>query len=158
VERGFGLGEARLFFFLGNCRVWLGIDALFLLAAKPSGGIDIYFGEWSRRVFLGGAGAAVRDQAFDGHDHGEGFDLAGDAATGHLGAHLRDFPEAIQNLFAAQILPALSLRFLIEDLFGDEVTDFVFWHTWLLGVEKDCFAAQEIRRERIKNPAGAGWW
>jgi hypothetical protein len=154
VGRCFGLGEVRLLFFLGNCRVWLGIDALLLLVAKPhgrpgraSGGIDIHFRKWRRWFLLGGAGAAVRDQAFYGHDHGEGLDLAGDAATGHFGAHFRDFPEAVQDLFAAQF-PSESLRFLLEDLFGGEVTDFVFWHRWLLGVEKVCFATQGRRRER----------
>jgi hypothetical protein len=110
VERGFGLGEARLVFVLHKCGVWLGVDVLLLLAAKPCGGIDIRLGERRGGFLLGGAGATVRDQAFDGHDHGEGLDLAGDAAAGHLGAHFGDLPKAVQDLFAAQFLPALSLH------------------------------------------------
>jgi hypothetical protein len=114
VGSGFGLGEARLFFC--KCRVWLGVDVLLLLAPGPGGGIDFRAGEWRGGFVLGGAGATVGDQAFDGHDHGDGLDLAGDAAAGYFGAQFGDFPETIQDLFAALFQPAPSFRFLIEEL------------------------------------------
>jgi len=53
---------------------------------------------------------------FYGHDHGEGLDLAGNAAAGHFGGELGDFPEAVQDLFAALFLPALSVWFLLDEL------------------------------------------
>jgi hypothetical protein len=107
---GFGLGGTKLVFFLRRCGVWLGVDGFLLLLAKPSGFIDIGFGERRGGFVLGGGGATVRDQAFDGHDHGEGFDLAGNAVACHFGAQFGDFPEAVQDLFAALFVLAQSLR------------------------------------------------
>ena len=40
AESGFGLGEARLIFFLRKCRVWRGIDCFPLLLVKPRGAIN----------------------------------------------------------------------------------------------------------------------
>ena len=109
---GFGLGEARVVFFLGNCRAWLGVGGFPLLPAKPGGGIDFRVGGRRGGFFLGGAGATIRDQALHGNDHREGLDLAGNAAAGHFGAQVGDFPEAGQDLFAAQVQSTLSLGFL----------------------------------------------
>jgi hypothetical protein len=181
VERAFGLGEARLVFFLRKCGVWLGVDVLLLLAAKPHGrpgracgGIDIHLGERRGGFLLGGAGATVRDQAFDGHDHGEGLDLAGDAATGKFGAHFGDLPEAIQDLFAAQFLPALSLHgkagqvgFLIEELLlhGGTVLEHVGADTGLgfgvgggVGVEAHGLSGIPVGHGSREDQAGKGYF
>jgi hypothetical protein len=111
---------------LRKCRVWLVVHGLLRLAANPHGrlhGTPGRVGGWHSGFLPGGAGATVRDQAFDGHDHLEGFDLAGDAATGHFGAQFGDFPETVQDLFAALFLLTQSFRrtpgqvgFLIEEL------------------------------------------
>jgi hypothetical protein len=124
---GFGLGESRLIFFLGKCRAWLGVDGFSLLLAKSGGGIDIRVGGRRGGFLLRGAGATVRDQALDGHDHGERLDLSGNAAAGHFGPQVGDFPEAGQDLFAPQVQPTQSLGFLLDELLlhGGAVLDHV---------------------------------
>ena len=63
-----------------------------------------------RFFLLGGDGSTVGDEVFHGHDDGEGLDLAGNAASGHFGAEVGDFPEAVQYLFAVQVQAALFRR------------------------------------------------
>ena len=111
VSRRAGSGWAgSLIFLLGSGRAWLGVDGFPLLLGKPGGLIDLR-GNGRRGGFvLRGNSAAIRDQAFDGHDHCEGLDLAGNAAAGHFGAQVCDFPESGQDLLAAQTLPALFLH------------------------------------------------
>jgi hypothetical protein len=65
---------------------------------------------------LGGDGAAIRDQAFDGDDHGEGLDLGGHAVAGPFGFQVGDFPEAGQDFVAAQVEPAQFLGILLDEL------------------------------------------
>ena len=79
-------GAGRLIFLLGKCRAWLGVDGFPLLLAKPGGGINSRVNGRRRGFVLHRDSAAIRDQAFDGHDHGEGLDLAGNAAAGHFWA------------------------------------------------------------------------
>jgi hypothetical protein len=74
-------------------------------------------------VVLGGDSAAgreaVRDQAFDGDDHGEGLDLGGSAAAGPFGVQVGDFPEAGQDLVTAEVEPAQSFGILLDELLLD---------------------------------------
>jgi hypothetical protein len=95
---------------LGKFGAWLGVGGFVLLPGKPGGLIDLRVNGQRGGFFLRRHSAAIRDQAFDGHDHGEGLDLAGNAASGHLGAEVGDFPEAGQDLFAAQVQPALFVH------------------------------------------------
>jgi hypothetical protein len=71
-------------------------------------------------LVLGGDGAsgrmAISDQAFDGHDHGDGLDLGGHAVAGPFGVHVRDFPEAGQDLVAAHVEPVEFLGILLDEL------------------------------------------
>ena len=104
-------GAGRLIFFLGKCGIWLGVDGFSLLLAQARRRvIDLRVNGRRGGFVLRRDSAAIRDQAFDGHDHCEGLDLAGNAASGHFGAQVGDFPEAGQDLFAAQVQPALFLR------------------------------------------------
>ncbi len=61
------------------------------------------------RFLLRREGVAAGDEVFHGDDHGEGLDLTVNAASGHFGAEVRDFPEAVQYLFAVQALAVQSL-------------------------------------------------
>ncbi len=45
-----------------------------------------------------------------GHDHGDGLDLSGNAASCYFGAEVGDFPETGQYLFAVQVQTVQSLR------------------------------------------------
>ena len=74
------------------------------------GGADFFWEETARRSGPRG------DQAFDGDDHGEGLDLGGNAVAGHFGVQVGDFPEAGQDLLAAQVQPAQFLRLLLDEL------------------------------------------
>ncbi len=42
------------------------------------------------------------DEVLHGDDYGEGLDLSSNAALGHFGGEVGDFPEAVQHLFAVQ--------------------------------------------------------
>jgi hypothetical protein len=59
---------------------------------------------------------AIRDEAFDGDDHGEGLDLGGHAVAGPFGFHVGDFPEAGQDLVAAYTEPAEFPGILLDEL------------------------------------------
>jgi hypothetical protein len=93
-------------------------------------------------VLLRGAGARVRNEAFDGHDHLDCLDLAGNAASRHLGAEVGDFPKTVQDLFAALFLASEPLRGTprgkpgqagqVLFLIGNEVGYIIFWHKRLL--------------------------
>jgi hypothetical protein len=147
--RGFGLGGAKLVFFLRKWRVWLGVDSLLLPAAKPSGFIDLCWGQFRCGFVLGGASATVRDEAFDGHDDRDGLDLTCDAVTGHFGAQFGEFPEAVQDLFAALFLAVQPLRSStgqVGFLIGDGVTDIIFGHRWLLGVMRKNIGTRVFER------------
>ena len=114
-----GIGNARLMFVSDGVRAGLGAGGFPLLLAKPGGVIDCRVNRWRGGFLLGGRGAtvvvAIRDQAFDGDDHGEGFDLGGHAVSSHVGVQVGDFPEAGQDSFAALIQPALLLKFLLQE-------------------------------------------
>jgi hypothetical protein len=99
-----GLGGG---FFQGLRRLGVHVPALL---TKPGGFIDLRGNGWRGGFVLGGRGTAIRDEAFDGDDHGERLDLAGNAPAGHFGAEVGDFPEAVQDLVAARSEPALSLH------------------------------------------------
>ena len=72
-------------------------------------------------------GATVGDKVFHGHDEEERLDLAGNAAPGHFGAEVGDFPEAVQYLFAVQVQAVLSICFLVDKLllYGGAVLEHV---------------------------------
>ena len=67
---GRGMGNAKHIFVSGRLRA----GGFPLLLAKPGGGIDMRVNRWRGGFVPGGAGAtvvvAIRDQAFDGDDHG----------------------------------------------------------------------------------------
>ena len=116
-QRGSGSGSwerrAPIFLLLGL----LGVFLVFLvegrvrleavgfrqLLAQPFGLIDLRLVRRRSGVLLRGAGATVRDQAFDGYDHRHGLDLAGNAASGDLGPRVASSREAVQDLLAAQV-------------------------------------------------------
>jgi hypothetical protein len=106
-------------FVTDGVRAGLGAGGFLLLLAKPGGGIDWRVNRWRGGFLLGGRGAtvvvAIRDQAFDGDDHGESLDLGGHAVSSHVGVQVGDFPEPRQDSFAALIQPALLLRFLLQE-------------------------------------------
>ena len=79
---------------LGRGRAWLRVDGCGLLLATPCGGIDLR-GERRGGFLLRTDGATVGDEVFHGYDHGEGLDLSGNAASGHIWAEVGDFPEAV---------------------------------------------------------------
>jgi hypothetical protein len=87
-------GGGRHIFFLGGGRAWLRVDDCGLLPATPCGGIDLRLGGRRGGFLLRRGGETVGDEVLHGHDHGEGLDLSGNAATGHIGAEVGDFPEA----------------------------------------------------------------
>jgi hypothetical protein len=57
---------------------WLLSRGLVLLFAEPLRGVDLCLDGRSRGLRPGWGKAAVRNQAFDGYDHRESLDLAGD--------------------------------------------------------------------------------
>ena len=134
----------------------------------------------SRRGFLfrrGGEtvnGGTVGDEVLHGHDHGEGLDLAGNAASGHLGAEIGDFPEAGQYLFAVQVQPALSFHgtpgqvsLLLDELLlhGGAVLEHEGADTGLgfgvgggVGVEADGFSGLTVGHGASEDQAGKGYF
>ena len=109
----------------------------------------------------------VGDEVLHGHDHGEGPDLAGDAASGHFGAEVGDFPEAGQYLFAVQVQPALSFGFLLDELLlnGGAVLEHVGADTGLgfgvgggVGVEADGFGGMTVGHGAREDQAGKGYF
>jgi hypothetical protein len=59
---------------------------------------------------------AIRDQAFDGHDHGKSLDLGGHAVARPFGVHVGDFPETGQDLVAAYAELAEFPGILLDEL------------------------------------------
>jgi hypothetical protein len=59
---------------------------------------------------------AIRDQAFDGHDQGEGLDLGGHAVASHFGVEVGNVPETGQDSVAAHVEPAEFLGILLDNL------------------------------------------
>ena len=78
-------------------------------SVKPSSLIDLRVDGRRGGFLLRRPGGAVRDEVLHGYDHGEGLDLAGDAASGHLGAEVGDFPKTGQYLFAVEVQAMQSL-------------------------------------------------
>jgi hypothetical protein len=80
--------------------VGCGVDGCGLMPAKPSGGMDLRVGRrWGgfllRRDGETVDGATVGDEVFHRHHHRDDRDLSGNAASGHFGAEVGDFPEAV---------------------------------------------------------------
>ena len=65
-------------------------------------------------MLFGRAGATVGDEVLDGYDHGQGFDLAGDAASGLVWVEVGNLPETGEDLFAVECLLATLLGFLLR--------------------------------------------
>jgi hypothetical protein len=152
-------------------RAGVGAGGFPLLLAKPGGGIDLRVNGRRGGFVLGGAGATVRipiwDQAFDGDDHGEGLDLGGHAVSSHVGVQVGDFPEAGQDSLAAQVQPALLLRFLLHALFmhGGPVLEHVgadpgfgFGVRGGVGVETDGFGGTAVGHGSRENHVGKGYF
>jgi len=60
-------------------------------------------------------GAAIRDQAFDGDDHGEGLDLGGHAGAGPFGAQVGDFQRRART-WSRPTLNRRSSGILLDEL------------------------------------------
>jgi hypothetical protein len=121
------LGRDGLGFAAGNDIAWLQASGfLLLLLATPFGDVDLWLRERGCGLVLGLGMAAVGDQAFDGYDHGHGFNLAGDAAPGGFRAQIGQFPEPGQGLVATQVAPAQGFDFLVYELCRDGGA--VFFH------------------------------
>jgi hypothetical protein len=170
-----GLGGG---FFLGRGRLGVHVPALLTKphgrlhgtpgrAGRAGGFIDFRGNGWRYGLVLGGSGTAIRDEAFDGDDHGEGLDLAGNAASGHFGAEVRDFPEAGQDLFAAQMEAALFAGILLEGLLldGGAMLEHVSADTRLgfgvvggIGVEADGFGGTTIGHGSREDQVGKGYF
>jgi hypothetical protein len=93
--------------------------------------------------------------------------LASNAAAGHFGGQVGDFPEAVQDLFAAQFPPALALNFLIEELFmrGGTVLEHVGTNTGLgfgvggsVGVEARGLGRIAVGHGSREDQAGKGYF
>jgi hypothetical protein len=109
-----------------------------------------------------------------GHDHGEGLDLSGNAASGHIGAEVGDFPEAFQYLFAVQIQAAQTVHgapgqvgLLLDELLldGGAVLEHVGADTGLgfgvsggVGVEADGFGGLTVGHGAREDQAGKGYF
>ena len=65
------------------------------LVAKPLGLIDLRVDRRRGGFLLRGEGATVGEEVLHGRDHGEALDLTGNAAAGHFGAEVGEFPEAV---------------------------------------------------------------
>jgi hypothetical protein len=151
-------------------RAGLGAGGFPLLLAKP-GGIDWRVNRWRGGFLLGGRGAtvvvAIRDQAFDGDDHGEGLDLGGHAVSSHVGVQVGDFPEAGQDSLAALIQPALLLKFLLHEaiMHGRPVLEHVgadpgvgFGVGGGVGVETGGFGSLTVGHSSRENQVGKGYF
>jgi DDE family transposase len=117
------------------------------------GYLQLEHGIPSHDTFGRGDGETVGDEVLHGHDHREGLDLAGNAASSHFGAEVDDFPEAGQYLFAVQVQPAQSLGLLLDELLlhGGAVLEHVGADTGFgfsvgggVGVEADGFGGMTV--------------
>jgi len=102
-----------------------------------------------------------------GDDHGDGLDLAGDAASGHFGAEVGNFPEAGQNSFAVQVQPVQSVGLLLDELLlhGGAVLEHVGADTGFgfgvgggVGVEADGFGGMTVGHGAREDQAGKGYF
>ena len=109
----------------------------------------------------------VGDEVQHGHDHREGLDLAGNAVSGHFGAEVGDFPEAVQYLFAVQVQAAQSLGLLLDELLlhGGAVLEHVganmgfgFGVGGGVGVEADGFGGMTVGHGAREDQAGKGYF
>ena len=109
----------------------------------------------------------IRDQAFDGDDHGEGFHLGGHAVSSHVGVQVGDFPEAGQDSLAAQVQPALLLSFLLHEAImqGGPVLEHVgadpgfgFGVGGGVGVETGGFGGLTVGHSSRENQVGKGYF
>src|ERR1700735_10075 len=83
-----------------------------LLGAKLFGDV-----QWRRGGLAVSANAtSIRDQSFDGHDHGDGLHLGGHAVAGPFGFHVGNIPETGEDLVATCVEPAEVLRVLLYEL------------------------------------------
>jgi hypothetical protein len=134
--RGLELRGGTFFLSLGlvRGRGWLGFCVFPLLLSKPGGFIESWVNGRRDGFALGGDSATIRDEAFDGDDHGDGLDLGGHAAARPFGVHVGDFPEAAQDLVAAHIEPGQFAGILLDQLLlncgllCDGVGDVIFRH------------------------------
>jgi hypothetical protein len=165
------MGNAKHIFVSGRVGARLRAGDFPLLLAKPGGGIDWRVNRWRGGFVLSGAGATVRipiwDQAFDGDDHGEGLDLGGHAVSSHVGVQIGDFPEAGQDSLAAQVQPALLLRFLLQEaiVHGGPVLEHVgadagfgFGIGGGVGVETGGFGGLTVGHSSRENQVGKGYF
>jgi hypothetical protein len=161
------MGNAKHIFVLGRVGARRRAGGFPLLLAKPGGGIDWRVSGRSDGFVVGGAGAtvvvAIRDQAFDGDDHGEGPHLGGHAISSHVGVQIGDFPEAGQDSLAAQVLPALLLRLLLQEaiVHGGPVLEHVgadagfgFGVGGGVGVETGTFGGLTVSHSSRENQVG----
>jgi hypothetical protein len=165
------MGNAKRIFVSGRVGTRLRAGGFPLLLAKPGGGIDWRVNGWRGGFVLGGAGAtvvvAIRDQAFDGDDHGEGLDLGGHAVSSHVGVQVGDFPEAGQDSLAAQVQPALLLRLLLQEaiVHGGPVLEHVgadpgfgFGVGGGVGVKTGGFGSLTVGHSSRENQVGKGYF
>jgi hypothetical protein len=104
-------------FFRSRGRGRLGVHGLsVLLGTQPFGDIEWRVNGRRGGSVLGGDGAAIRDQAFDGHDHGDGLDLGGHPVAGPFGFQVGDIPETGQDFVAAHVEPTEFLGILLDEL------------------------------------------
>jgi hypothetical protein len=96
--------------------------------------------------------------------------LAGNAASGHFGAELGEFPEAVQYSFAVEVQPALSVSLLLDEplldeplLDGGAVLDHVVADTGFgfgvgggVGVETDGFGGTTVGHGAREDQVGKG--
>jgi hypothetical protein len=161
-------------FFLGRNRALLRVDGSGLLPGTPRGGMDLRLGGRRGGFLLRGDGETVGDEVFHSHDHRDGLDLAGNAASCHFGAEISDFPEACQYLLAVQAQPAQSLYGTPGqvDLLLDELllhcgavlkhvgadAGFGFGVGGGVGVEADGFGGMTVGHGAREDQAGKGYF
>ena len=168
---GRGMGNAKHIFVSGRAGARLRAGGVPLLLAKPGGGIDFRINRWRGGFVLGRAGAAIcisiRDQTFDGDDHGEGLDLGGHAVSSHVGVQVGDCPEAGQDSLAAQVQAAPLVRFLLQEtiVHGGPVLEHVgadpgfgFGVGGGVGVETDGFRGLTVGHSSRENQVGKGYF
>jgi hypothetical protein len=103
----------------GNGIAWVFNPGLVLLFAEPLSGGDICLDGRGHGLRRGWGKAAIWNQAFDGYDHRESLDLAGDGAPRRFVAKSGEFPEAVQYLVATNVELAQAVGFLVHQSFAD---------------------------------------
>jgi hypothetical protein len=162
-----GAGMLIFLFLLDSGGAWPRVGGCGLLPGRPLARIDLRLGGRRGGFLLRGKGATVGDEVLHGHDHGEGFDLAGNAASGHFGAEVGDFPEAVQYFFAVQVQAALSFGVLLDELLlhGGAVLEHVgadpgfgFCVGCRVGVQADGFSGLTVGHAAREDQAGKGYF